>query len=271
MSNQLKEKCNYIAEASQGTPLSDADDTQIAAMLHNIVIYTGATQDQVLRKDNKAKFYWLLRKALHAFTIEEIDFAFELAIGGELNIELNLFGRPISILYISNAVKAYSEYAETLKKQYSIQVSREREQSQVKPPNKTSQFIGFKQGIVDNYELFVNGEPVRNFGGVYSRFIKSLSIEGFNADIDHPDQIEKAKQLYAKGAEYKILRSDPDAGATAKAVQIVENIYSGKDVDSSLYAGELDSIYLTDFFLWVQSTQKDIEELIQSHFKNFKI
>ena len=271
MCNLLKSKCEDIESAVSGTPLSVAGDDMITSMLHNIVIYAGATQDQLQTDSNKDKFYNLLRRTMYAFTIEEINLAFELAMSGTIKAEMNLFGRPISILYISNVMKAYSEYAKIIKKQYFIQVSQERERAEAKPPSKTSQFIGFKQGIVDNYNLFIEGKPFRNFGGVYTRFVKGLSIEFFDIDMGSPDQIEKARQLYVKAAEEKIVHSDPDSAATEKAVKIVEKIYSGKDVDGSLYAGELDNIYLTEFFTWVQSTQADIEELIQSHFENFKI
>lgn len=275
MSNQLKEKCDNIGAACNGTPLQKTDDDMIASMLHNIVIYTGATQDQLQTDSNKSKFYWLLRKTMYAFTIEEIDLAFELAMSGEIKAELNLFGRPISILYISNVMKAYSEYVNNIKKQYFIQVSQEREKAEAKPPSKGLQFIAFKQQVVDNYFQYIESghdiNIIRNFGGVSSRFIQGLSITGFVVDLDHPDKIELAKNLYAKGMEGNIIRLDPNSTHVKELSLIVSKIYSGKDIDEEIIRPQLEQIYLADFFQWVEDSKTDIEELIQSHFKNFTI
>lgn len=270
MCNQLKQKCDELNLAAKGTPMIDASDEEIRSVLHTIVIYVGATADQLPGGTNKDKFYALLRRSMMNYTAEEINLAFELTMIGEYKAETNHFGRPISILYISNVVKAYSEYASTIRKRYYIQVSQEKEKIAEEVPSKGALFMAFKNGTIDNYEAYINGEGIRNLGGVYTRFIQGLSIKGFEIDIDHPDIIEKAKKQYAKELEQDIIRLNPSDPKGSVKMKVVEKIYAGKDIDGSLLSSTLNNLYLAGFFKWVQSNNVDLEKLIQEHYKNYK-
>lgn len=275
MHSNQKQNLSKVKKALAGKKISKATDDQLSVMLHDIMIYIGATDTQIPSGSNRIKLFKALRRTLGTSTIEQVILSFEYAMTGEIHVEMNLFTKPISVLYISKILIAFNIYTKTLRKQHFIFLSENREQKESKPPSREQQFIAYKQSIVENYTEFIkadkNPASIRNIGGVYSRFIYGLNIWECPFYFDDSIIIERARKLYVKKIEGTIMTLDTKDGNSVELSDIAGKIYEGKEIKANLYAAELETIHLIDFFTWIHKTRQNIDELIQTYYKNFKL
>lgn len=118
-----------------------------------------------IKKENSHVCYQLIRKHFSHISIPEIILAFELAVIGTINVDLNLYGNQISGFYIGQVLRKYCDYrAKGIRvirnaiRQYSTPSHMDENVKYLKNKNARIEMV---DEITSSYRKFVSGNPFK--------------------------------------------------------------------------------------------------------------
>jgi len=127
----------------------------------------------------------------HKMSLLEIDNAFNVATAGKLDIQADHY-QSFSVIYIAKILNAYNSY----KGNYILEYQRIlKEKSEIKePPTREERFQFLLEGVIENFEDYVEKRNYNHFGWVSYDFLDKLGI--INIPNSEKEQIlHKARSM----------------------------------------------------------------------------
>lgn len=93
-----------------GNRLDQCKHGEIVKLLQELLVLIGAGDSNIPEKPEIAYLAQTAPFVIGKWTLAEIRHAFFLAMKGEIEYNLNLYDKPLSIMYISNLMKVYAAY-----------------------------------------------------------------------------------------------------------------------------------------------------------------
>jgi len=105
-----KDISTRIEESRQGTRILDCADRDIKETLAFIYVLLGINPDKYPKGVSNTVLIGYMKTILGRYTLEEVRLAFEQAIAGKFEVELDLYDRTFNSLFLQRVMNAWSAY-----------------------------------------------------------------------------------------------------------------------------------------------------------------
>lgn len=103
----LTQSESLAVEASTGTRIVAATREELSQLFRRIMVLVGVSNQNVPTKIDADLLLDTAPAVIGKWTLQEVLLAFQMALKGEIEAELNLYDKPFSLMYVSNVLKAY--------------------------------------------------------------------------------------------------------------------------------------------------------------------
>ncbi len=218
---------NAIIASLEGEKIINEDDLKITVTLKNLFVLIGLSNANTPTQQQFEVLRAAFRQVLGTFTIKEVMLAVEMSLKGQIDYELNLYGKPFSVQFIAKLMLLYK------KKRSPVRLKMQADKRELESEVKLSQ--DEKDSIMDNaIAIYINDYmsgniPEKQTFHYYDHLVEKGKI---NLSPDEKNKLmEDANALYVLNAKKESeITSDKDvwkkmlmiiSGKTSDKAQII--------------------------------------------------
>jgi hypothetical protein len=251
-----------VIENTKDKKISDSTESEVMTLLKYIFAFVGL-KDYPFEEE-----FLILSKAtkrlLFNFTSKEITYAFDLAIKGTIQYDLNLYDKSFSIVYLSGLMNEYEKYRASVNAKYKKLL--EEIETQEKAPSqeeiKLLNYKAAKEGCIDLFSKIKSGKDVSlsdvDFVGARYEFMKSLNLFEIDGEI-----IDDFKKLAISKVEKELMKESINERKRGVFDSIKKTETQQEKITRYTHNHEI--LY---YFKLVCSTGRELSEIIELAEKN---
>ena len=181
--NKEKSLKSWIVRASRLKKVSEADETEILAMIAFLMIMVGFKE-----KPSKAEAIVLvdyIKSRLSRFSIEEFKVAYTLFVEGKLDIDREHYN-AFSTIYLGRVMDSYGRYRFQHLKDAELEVQADQDE---KPQ------VNIENLIISQFERFLAHKEIHDYGSIQYRYLSQIGL----IDLTRDQKMEimlQAKQIH---------------------------------------------------------------------------